>query len=163
MHNLDKFVYAFLYMLIFGGAVFMFFCFLESTETGNTLVNADTIDKASVTEHIGTEKDALGIDAYVDNHGEVEYVPVKGSDVVYDIVSITNTLSDKEIKNGKIVASIKVRGGAITLNSDELMGIKNRKSSYLKGLDTKIDKNAEYKRIYFYNTDLDIKELKYDL
>ena len=164
MFSLDKFTYAILYMVIFAGAVFVFFMLLGNTETLNTEVNRDTLHKSSVVEHTdGVDKEALAIDTVTDNYGNVQYVSVKGSDIVYDIISIINTLSDTQIRAGKINATIKVKNGFINLSPEEMLAIKNKKSSYLNGLNTKIDKDSDYKRIYYYNTDLDINELKYDL
>ncbi len=164
MNHLEKVFYGAICAVIFASAVFCFFLYLNIMDESNASVSRDILNKSSIKEYVGAEKEAVDIDTVKDTStGEVLYVPIKGSDVIFDLINIVDTLSDEDIANDKIKIQIKVRGNRITPTSEEIQKIKNRKSTVINTIKDEIDNDAEYRRIYYYNFDLDINELNYEL
>ncbi len=163
MREPEKLIFTLFYIIIFVSAVFMFFTFLNNTEKKERIVARDTLSKASVEEHVGADKETTGLNAVKDVSGNVAYVPVKGSDVIFDLLNIIDAVNDKDIEAGKIKVTVKIRGGEIVPSNADLLKIKNRKTNVLDNLSSEIDKDAQYRRVYYYNDELSINELKYDL
>ncbi len=98
MREPEKLIFTLFYIIIFVSAVFMFFTFLNNTEKKERIVARDTLSKASVEEHVGADKETTGLNAVKDVSGNVAYVPVKGSDVIFDLLNIIDAVNDKDIE-----------------------------------------------------------------
>lgn len=159
MEAIEKVMSIVLYAVMFVAATFIAYMLYGSLRQQNKTVAEHGSSKASVEQYLTVDKDEMDFDS--DGSGN-KVVTIEGNEVFQNILDLIDTYSYDELAAGKISVWIPDIGGTPTqIPAAKMVNLKDRKKTAISDLIAQVDSSRSYKRIYIYDTDLTLIEVRF--
>jgi len=156
MEAIEKVMSIVLYAVMFVAATFIAYMLYGSLRQQNKTVAEHGSSKASVEQYLTVDKDEMDFDSDLSGN---KVVTIEGNEVFQNILDLIDTYSYDELAAGKI--SIWIKG--IQVPPVNMVYLKDRKKTAISDLIAQVDSTRSYKRIYIYDTDLTLIEVRFDI
>lgn len=139
MNSMYQFISVVLCIVVFGSAVAVTFGMLDINKRKEDAIVADAADKASIHSQMGMEKD------------DKQYVQVNSNEVYGSILAIADA-------DDEVVVYI----GNARISDDDMEKIRNRKKNVVSELKRRLGADYNYRRISYYDEDLNIQSIHFE-